>query len=48
MNVAKKDEHSIGRLRIIGSVSNSDDFARVYNCSFDSPMNPEKKYNIWK
>ncbi|XP_012528718.1 membrane metallo-endopeptidase-like 1 [Monomorium pharaonis] len=47
MDVAKEDVHSIGRLRVIGSVSNSDDFATAYNCPVGSPMNPEKKCNIW-
>ncbi|KAL0099290.1 hypothetical protein PUN28_007817 [Cardiocondyla obscurior] len=45
---AKTDEHSIGRLRIIGSVTNSEDFAKAFNCPANSPMNPEKKCNIWK
>ncbi|XP_011169896.1 membrane metallo-endopeptidase-like 1 [Solenopsis invicta] len=48
INIAKDDEHSIARLRVIGSVSNSDDFATAYNCSVGSPMNPPKKCNIWK
>jgi len=48
MKIAKEDVHSIGRLRVIGSVSNSDDFAKAYNCPAGSPMNPEKKCNIWK
>ncbi|KAL6255709.1 hypothetical protein P5V15_012952 [Pogonomyrmex californicus] len=48
MTIAENDEHSIARLRVIGSVSNSDDFAEAYNCLVGSPMNPEKKCNIWK
>ncbi|KAL6255643.1 hypothetical protein P5V15_012891 [Pogonomyrmex californicus] len=47
MTIAENDEHSIARLRVIGSVSNSDDFAEAYNCLVGSPMNPEKKCNIW-
>ncbi|XP_011861287.1 PREDICTED: neprilysin-like [Vollenhovia emeryi] len=45
---AKSDEHSTGRLRVIGSVSNSQDFAEAYNCPVGSAMNPEKKCHIWK
>jgi len=45
---ARMDEHSTGRLRVIGSVSNLDDFAKAYNCPVGSAMNPKKKCNIWK
>ncbi|XP_018307444.1 membrane metallo-endopeptidase-like 1 [Mycetomoellerius zeteki] len=45
---AKRDIHSIGRLRVIGTVSNSQDFAKAYNCPVGSAMNPEKKCHIWK
>ncbi|XP_053978634.1 endothelin-converting enzyme homolog [Hylaeus volcanicus] len=45
---AARDSHSLGPLRIIGSVSNSEDFAKAFNCPLDSPMNPKKKCNIWK
>ncbi|KAL6445044.1 hypothetical protein ACFW04_002160 [Cataglyphis niger] len=45
---AKMDVHSTGRLRVIGSVSNSQDFAKAFNCPVGSAMNPERKCNIWK
>ncbi|XP_071645367.1 LOW QUALITY PROTEIN: neprilysin-like [Temnothorax longispinosus] len=45
---AQSDVHSTGRLRVIGSVSNSRDFAEAYNCPVGSAMNPEKKCHIWK
>lgn len=48
INLAKNDEHSVMQLRVLGSVSNSDDFAKAYNCPVGSPMNPKKKCNIWK
>ncbi|XP_011689427.1 PREDICTED: neprilysin-1-like [Wasmannia auropunctata] len=45
---AKHDVHSPGRLRVIGSVSNSQDFAKAFNCPVGSAMNPKRKCNIWK
>ncbi|XP_039303855.1 endothelin-converting enzyme 1 [Solenopsis invicta] len=48
LEMAKADSHSIERLRVIGSVSNSQDFAKAYNCPVGSAMNPERKCNIWK
>lgn len=44
---AKYDVHSPGRLRVIGSVSNLEGFAKSFNCPAGSPMNPERKCNIW-
>ncbi|XP_057332174.1 neprilysin-11-like [Microplitis mediator] len=41
------DSHSPGRLRVIGSVSNTDGFAKEFNCPKGSPMNPENKCTIW-
>ncbi|XP_078051173.1 neprilysin-1-like [Augochlora pura] len=43
-----RDLHSLAPLRVIGSLSNSEDFAEAYHCPKGSPMNPEKKCNIWK
>lgn len=44
----RRDPHSLAPLRVIGSVSNSEDFAKTFNCPEGSPMNPKKKCNIWK
>ena len=43
-----RDPHSPARLRVIGSVSNTKDFARVFNCPEDKAMNPKNKCSIWE
>ncbi|RHZ42522.1 hypothetical protein DYB26_011348, partial [Aphanomyces astaci] len=42
------DEHPPNRHRLIGAVQNSVDFAKVFNCPVDSPMNPTKKCVLWE
>ncbi|XP_064459622.1 neprilysin-1-like [Ornithodoros turicata] len=39
--------HSPGPIRVLGPLSNSYDFARVYNCPKHSRMNPQKKCLVW-
>ncbi|XP_003491860.1 neprilysin-1 [Bombus impatiens] len=39
--------HSPGPIRVLGPLSNSEDFARAYNCPPGSPMNPTRKCNVW-
>ncbi|XP_010209851.1 PREDICTED: kell blood group glycoprotein [Tinamus guttatus] len=41
------DPHSPLPLRVYGSVSNSQDFAKHFHCPSRSPMNPDKKCHIW-
>lgn len=44
----KFDPHSPNRLRVIGAVSNTNDFSKAFKCPKGSPMNPDDKCNIWK
>ncbi|XP_023930213.1 neprilysin isoform X2 [Lingula anatina] len=39
--------HSINRFRVIGTLSNSEDFSNAYNCKPGSKMNPVNKCAVW-
>ncbi|GFT20288.1 endothelin-converting enzyme homolog, partial [Nephila pilipes] len=44
---AMVDVHSLPEFRVIGPMSNSEDFAREFNCPSKSKMNPENKCEVW-
>lgn len=44
---ALTDNHSPGKYRVIGTLSNSLDFAREFKCPLKSTLNPEKKCEVW-
>ncbi|KAH0949954.1 hypothetical protein HN011_007844 [Eciton burchellii] len=46
-NKLKTAVHSPGKFRVIGTLSNSKDFAQVFNCPLGSPMNPVNKCSVW-
>ena len=39
--------HVPGEYRVLVPLSNSPDFAKDFNCAIGSPMNPEKKCEVW-
>ncbi|KAG7188439.1 hypothetical protein KM043_008081 [Ampulex compressa] len=46
-NKLKTAVHSPGKFRVIGTLSNSKDFAEVYECPLGTPMNPIIKCSVW-
>lgn len=46
-NKLKTAVHPPGKYRLIGTISNFEDFAKVFKCPIGSPMNPEKKCLVW-
>lgn len=43
----KNDVHSYSKYRVIGALSNNEDFSQAFSCSSNTPMNPAEKCNIW-
>lgn len=46
-NKLKTAVHSPGRFRVIGTLANSEEFARVFQCPVGSAMNPVQKCSVW-
>jgi predicted metalloendopeptidase len=43
-----RNVHPPGRFRVLGAVQNNIDFARVFNCPVNAPMNPAHKCFLWE
>ncbi|KAL4217627.1 Membrane metallo-endopeptidase-like 1 [Mactra antiquata] len=41
------DPHSPAQFRVIGTLQNSEDFAKTFQCPVGSVMNPAKKCSVW-
>ncbi|XP_061893984.1 endothelin-converting enzyme 1 [Entelurus aequoreus] len=41
------DPHSPSRFRVIGTVSNSQEFSHHFGCKANTPMNPKHKCELW-
>ena len=46
-NTIEVDPHTFAKYRVIGALTNSNEFASAFNCPLNSPMNPPEKCRIW-
>lgn len=43
----KTDPHSPGPIRVLGTLSNSQEFADAFSCGANTPYNPKEKCQLW-
>jgi predicted metalloendopeptidase len=46
-NKIKTAVHSPSKFRVIGTLSNFEEFAKTFKCKANSPMNPTNKCKVW-
>jgi len=47
VNIIRTGKHSPGKIRVIGTLANSYEFAEAYKCPAGSRQNPVKKCSVW-
>ena len=45
--IIDREVHSPSRVRVMGTLSNSDDFARAFTCCQGTPMRSKNKCSVW-
>ncbi|RWS25303.1 membrane metallo-endopeptidase-like 1 isoform X2 [Leptotrombidium deliense] len=47
INSLRTSSHTPGKFRVIGTLSNFEEFSNAFNCPIDSKMNPKNKCRVW-
>lgn len=47
INAIRTGVHTPGKYRVIGSLSNSPEFAKAFDCDLKDQMNPSSKCSVW-
>lgn len=47
IDALKTWRHSLGKFRVIGTLSNFAEFSKAYKCQPGTPMNPREKCSVW-